>query len=151
MITTTLASFWKKYGPPNQNPHQTDFLGMHLELYLTWIGIVPNSTILLVHISIYLKMGLIAKDDLFSEIWVNFQLLQNPISEHMALSMVVYLKFLGQLNFIGVQTQVDAKFAKLKSQKGQVLVNDEKLTASDFPVHSHSSDVFSRPCVSVTY
>jgi len=51
-------------------------------------------------------MGLIAKDDLFGEIWVNFQLLQNPITEHTALSMVVYLKFLGQLNFIGVQTQV---------------------------------------------
>jgi len=50
-------------------------------------------------------MGLIAKD-LFGEIWVNFQLLQNPISEHTALSMVVYLKFLGQLNFIEVQTQV---------------------------------------------
>ena len=44
-------------------------------------------------------MGL-AKDDLFGEIWVNFQLLQNPISEHTALSMVIYLKFLGQLNFI---------------------------------------------------
>jgi len=58
---------------------------MHLELvYLAWIGIVPNSTILLVHISIHLKMGLIAKDDLFDEIWVNFQLLQNSISEHMA-------------------------------------------------------------------
>jgi len=51
-------------------------------------------------------MGLIAKDDLFGEIWVNFQLLQNPISEHTALSMVVYLKFLDELNFIGVQTQV---------------------------------------------
>ena len=47
----------------------SDFLGMHLELvYLAWIGIVPNSTILLVHISIHLKMGLIAKDDLFGEI-----------------------------------------------------------------------------------
>jgi len=85
----------------------SDFLGMHLELvYLAWIGIVPNSTILLVHISIHPKMSLIAKDDLFGEIWVNFQLLPNPISEHTALSMVVYLKFLGQLNFIGVQTQV---------------------------------------------
>ena len=68
-------------------------------VYLAWIGIVPNSTILLVHISIHPKMGLIAKDDLFGEIWVNFQLLQ---SEHTALSMVVYLKFLGQLDFIGV-------------------------------------------------
>jgi len=27
-------------------------------------------------------MGLIAKDDLFGEIWVNFQLLQNPINKH---------------------------------------------------------------------
>ena len=102
--------FWKKYGPmiPNKpkSAPNSDFLGMHLELvYLTWIGIVPNSTILLVHISIHPKMGLIAKD-LFDEIWINFQLLQNSISEHMALSMVIYFKFLGQLNFIGVQTQV---------------------------------------------
>jgi len=59
----------------------SDFLGMHLELvYLAWIGIVSNSTILLVHISIHQKMDLIAKDDLFGKIWVNFQLLQNPIS-----------------------------------------------------------------------
>jgi len=29
-------------------------------------------------------MGLITKDDLFGEIWVNFQLLQYPISEHTA-------------------------------------------------------------------
>ena len=42
---------------PNSN-----FLGMHLEL--EWIGIVPNSIILLVHISIHSKMGLIAKDGL---------------------------------------------------------------------------------------
>jgi len=85
----------------------SDFLGMHLELvYLAWIGIVPNSTILLIHISIHPKMGLIAKDDLFGEIWVNFQLLQNPVSEHTALSIIVYLKFLGQLNFIGMQSQV---------------------------------------------
>jgi len=86
---------------PKSAPN-SDFLGMHLELvYLAWIDIVSNSTILLVHISIHLKMG-ITKDDLFGEIWVNFQLLQNPISKYMALSMVVYLKFLGQLNFIGV-------------------------------------------------
>jgi len=80
---------------------------MHLELvYLAWIDIVPNSTILLVYISIHPKISLIAKNDLFSEIWINFQLLQNSISEHTALSMVVYLKFLDQLNFIGMQTQV---------------------------------------------
>jgi len=101
---------------------------MHLELvYFAWIGIIPNSTILLVHISIHPKMGLIVKDDLFGEIWVNFQLLQNPISEHTA-SMVVYLKFLGQelnLNFRGADPSPDAKFTKLKSQKGQILVNDE--------------------------
>jgi len=84
-----------------------DFLEMHLELvYLVWISIVPNSTILLLHISIHPKMGLIAKDNLFGKIWVNFQLLQNLISEHTALSMVVYLKFLDQLNFIRMQTQV---------------------------------------------
>jgi len=89
MVMATPASFWKKYGsmiPPPKSAPNSDFLGMHLELmYLAWIGlvgIVPNSTILLVYISIHPKMGLIAKDDLFGEIWVNFQLFQNLISEH---------------------------------------------------------------------
>jgi len=65
-------------------------------------------------------MGLIAKDDLFGEIWVNFQLLQNLINEHTALSMVVYLKpVLGSVEFYrGADPSPDAKFAKLKSQKG---------------------------------
>jgi len=102
-----LEEVWTDDSARPKSAPNSDFLGMHLELmYLAWIGIVPNSTILLVHISIHPKMGLIAKDDLFGEIWVNFQLLQNPISEHTALSMVVYLKFLGQLNFIGMQIQV---------------------------------------------
>ena len=87
-------------------------------------------------------MGLIAKDNLFGEIWVNFQLLQNPISGHTALSMVVYLKFLGQLNFIGMHTQVDAKFAKF-------LWTTRNRPPRVFPYTlTHSSDVFSRPCVS---
>ena len=116
----------------------SDFFGMHLELvYLAWIDIVPNSTILLVHISIHPKMDLIAKDDLFDEIWVNFQLLQNPISEHTALSMVVTLSCWVEF-YRGVDSSLDAKFAKLKSQKGQVLVNNEKLTVSGFPVYSHA-------------
>jgi len=35
----------------------SDFLGMHLELvYLAWIGIIANSTILLVYIFIHPKM-----------------------------------------------------------------------------------------------
>jgi len=58
----------------------------------------------------------------------NFQLLQNLISEHTALSVVVYLKFPGSVEFYrGADPSHDAKFAKLKSQKGQVFVNDEKL------------------------
>jgi len=67
----------------------------------------------------FIQKSLIAKDDLVGEIWVNFQLLQNPNSEHTALSMVVYLKFLSQLNFIGVQTQVptQTKFAKKFSRE----------------------------------
>ena len=87
---------------------------------------------------IHPKMGLITKDDLFGEIWVNFQLLQNPISEHTALSMV-YLKFLGQLNFIGVQIQVPTQNSPSWSRrKAKFFVNDEKLTVSGFPVHSHA-------------
>jgi len=66
----TPTSFWKKYDDfarPKSAPN-SDFLGMYLELvYLAWIGIVPNLTILLVYISIHPKMGLIAKDDLFDE------------------------------------------------------------------------------------
>jgi len=53
---------------PKSAPN-SDFLVMHL-MYLAWIGIVPNSIILLVHISVYPKMDLIAKDDLFGEVWV---------------------------------------------------------------------------------
>jgi len=41
--------------------------------------------------------------------WVNFQLLQNPISEHTALFIIVYLKFLDQLNR-GANPSPDAKF-----------------------------------------
>jgi len=52
-------------------------------------------------------MGLIAKDDLFDEIWVNFQLLQNPISEHTALSMVVYQCFQQILRFGDVLVLAD--------------------------------------------
>jgi len=90
-----LEEVWTDDSARPKSAPNSDFLGMHLELvYFAWIDIVPNSTILLVHISIHPKMSLIAKDDLFGEIWVNFQLLQNPISEHTALSMVVYLKFL---------------------------------------------------------
>jgi len=75
------ASFWKKYGsmiPPDQNPHQTVTFSGYIWSWCISRGLVPNSTILLVHISIHPKMGLIAKDNLFGEIWVNFQLLQNP-------------------------------------------------------------------------
>ena len=47
-----------------------------------------------------LKMIYLTKFELTSNCF------QNPISKHSTLSMVVYLKFLDQLNFIGVQTQV---------------------------------------------
>jgi len=136
----TPASFWKKFGPmipPDQNPHQTvTFSGYIWSWYLAWIGIVPNSTILLVHVSIQkwassLKMIYLAKFGLTSNC-------QNPISEHTTLSMVVYLKFLDQLNFIGVQTQVPTQNLPSWSRRKQVLVNVEKLTASGFPVHSHA-------------
>jgi len=46
----------------------SDFIGMHLVLvYLVWIGIVPNLTILLIYISIHPRMSVIAKDIFFSE------------------------------------------------------------------------------------
>jgi len=91
---------------PKSAPN-SDFLGMHLVLmYLVWIVIVPNPTILFINISIHPKMGFVAKNDFFGEIWVNFQLHQSPISKYTAFSMVIYLMFLGQLDFIRVQTQV---------------------------------------------
>lgn len=80
--------FWKKYGakiPPDKTPHQTLTFRMHLVLvYLMRIGTVLNPTILLVHIAINRKVGLVAKYD-------TFQLLQSPIREHTALPMVGYL------------------------------------------------------------
>ena len=139
MATPTL--FWKKYGsmiPPDQkSAPNSDFLGMHLELvYLAWIGIVPNSTILLVHISIHPKMSFIAKDDSFGEIWFNFQLPQSANTRRYLWSFTLVPE---SVEFYrGADPSPDAKFAKLKSQKGQVVVNDEKLTVSDFPIHSHA-------------
>lgn len=70
-----------------------------------WIGIVPNSTILFVDVSIHQEMGLIAEDNFSMKIWVSFQLLQSPFSEHTLLSMVIYLQFL-RLNFERVYAQV---------------------------------------------
>lgn len=55
------------------------------------------------------------KDDFLGQICVNPQLLQISISNHTALSMAVYLKFLDHLDIRRVQTQII------------------KLTASGFP------------------
>jgi len=91
---------------PKSAPN-SDFLGMHMELmYLAWIGIVSNSTILLVHISIHPKMSLIAKDDLFGEIWLTSNYSRTQSANTRRCLWLFYLKFLGQLNFIEVQTQV---------------------------------------------
>nr|XP_023018457.1 uncharacterized protein LOC111507391 [Leptinotarsa decemlineata] len=46
------------------------------------------------------EMGLTEEDDFSKKIRVICQLPQSPISEYMSLSMVVYLQFLGQLNFV---------------------------------------------------
>jgi len=129
---------------------------MHLELvYLAWIGIVPNSTILLVHISIdpkiiasSLKMICLAKFGLTSQ----NQLLQNPIRDTRR-CLVVYLKFLGQLNFIGVQTQIPTQNSPSWSRrKAKFLWTTKNWPPRVFPYTlTHSSDVFSRLCVSATY
>ena len=81
----TPASFWKKYGsmiPPDQNPYQTVTFSefgarvSRVDWYrpkLDNFAFVHQNFVNFVHISIHSKMGLIAKDDLFGEIWVNFQ------------------------------------------------------------------------------
>jgi len=140
----TPTSFWKKYRlmiPPDQNPHQTvTFSGY----WCISRGLVPNSIILLVHISIHPKMGHIAKDDLFGEIWVNFQLLQNPTTpEHTTLSMVIYLKFLGQLNFIGVQTQVPTQNSPSWSRRKAKLWTTRNWPLRVFPYTLRTAAMFS--------
>ena len=47
-----LKKVWTDDSARQKSAPNSDFLGMHLELvYLAWIGIIPNSTILFVHIS----------------------------------------------------------------------------------------------------
>ena len=70
-----------------------------LLVYLMWIGIALNSTVLVDDVPIKPNMGLIAEDNSTPTHWVNFQVLQSPISEHTSL-LVIYLEFLGQLDFI---------------------------------------------------
>jgi len=105
MVMATSASFWKKYGPmipPDQNPHQTvTFSGCVWSWCISRELISSQIRQFCLFIYPFIQNWASSKDDFFGEIWVNFQLLQNPIREHTALSMVVYLKFLGQLNFIG--------------------------------------------------
>lgn len=58
----------------------SDFIQMHCHLMnLMWIGLAPNSTILFIHVPIYLKMSFIAKDNLLTKIRVNFQRPKNLI------------------------------------------------------------------------
>ncbi|VVC38682.1 Hypothetical protein CINCED_3A008449 [Cinara cedri] len=100
------TSFSKKSDPksaPNSN-----FLWMQCYLLnLVWVGIVPNTAILLVNIAIHPKMRFVTKDDFSAKIRVLFQTLRNPVSKQSALSMVINFELLGQL----------AKFAKLKTVK----------------------------------
>jgi len=50
----------------------SDLFGMHFVLVcLLWIGIIPNPTIMFVNVSIHPKIGLVAKDYFFSEVWIN--------------------------------------------------------------------------------
>jgi len=114
------ASFWKKYGPmisPDQNPHQTvTFLGCIWSWCISRGLVSSQIQFCLFTYPFIQKIGLITKDDLFDEIWVNFQLLQNPISEPTALSMVVYFKFLSQLNFIRDPTQNSPSWSRRKAK-----------------------------------
>jgi len=67
MATPVLKEVRTDNSTKPKSASNNDFLEMYLELvYFAWI--IPNSTILLVHISIHPKIGFIAKDDLFGEI-----------------------------------------------------------------------------------
>ena len=102
-----LEEIWTDDSARPKSAPNSDFLGMHLKLVISReLVSSQTTTILLVHISIHPKMGLIAKDDLFGEICLLISNCSRTQSANTALSMVVYLKFLSQLNFIGVQTQV---------------------------------------------
>ena len=63
---------------------------MHCHLVnLVLVGVVPYTAIMLVNIAIRPKMRLVAKDDFSAKIGVLFQMLQSPVSEQTALSMVI--------------------------------------------------------------
>ncbi|KYM93248.1 hypothetical protein ALC53_00184, partial [Atta colombica] len=101
----------------------SDFLGMHLKLvYLAWIGIIPNSTILLVHISIHPKMGLIAKDDLF-ELLAKFGL-QYVAWEQRCDAFIESLEEQSRVKrprlSIGIKQLLIVRITRLESFKGSV-------------------------------
>jgi len=105
----TPASFWKKYRPviPNKpkSAPNSDFLGciwswcISRRLVSSQIRQFCLFTYPFIQKWVSSLKICLAKFGLTSN-WSRTQ------GEHMALSMVIYLKFLGQLNFIGVQTQV---------------------------------------------
>ena len=83
---------------PNSN-----FLWVHCHLVnIVWVGVVPYTAILLVNIAIHPKMRLVTKDDFSAKIGVVFQTLRSPVSKQTALSMVINLKLLGQLDLVRV-------------------------------------------------
>lgn len=66
---------------------------------LVWIGVIA---IVFVNMTIRPKMRLVAKDDFSAKTGNFFQTLRSPVSELMALAMVINSELLGQLDLVRV-------------------------------------------------
>lgn len=69
---------------------------------LMCIGVIPYTDTLFV----YEVMRLVTEDDFSAKIGMFFQTLQNPVNDHMALSMIIKFEFLGELNSVRVRPQI---------------------------------------------
>lgn len=71
---------------------------------LMWVGpcYLINGNFVCSHTAIHPKMRLGTKDEFSAKIRVLLQTLQNPVSKHTALSIIINFEVFGQLNLVQV-------------------------------------------------
>lgn len=135
--------------PPAQNPHQTDFFGMHSTLSeLMWIPKFDNFVCWRTN---SFRNGPHRKRWFLMKIRIRFQQLQGPFSEHTSLSMVKrpYLQLLGQLNFVQVQAQVTTQHSPSCGLRNAEFLWPTRIRL--LHILTDSGDVFGRSSVSSSY
>lgn len=117
----------------------SDFISIYC--HLMWIGLVSNSTILLIHVSIHPKMGLITitKDDFLTKIGDNFQM-QSENSRRCLWS----LTWSSCVNCTGAGRSLNAAFENLWPAKDRVLLRGVELPVSSSPAHFRIQRQYSR-------